>query len=231
MKLLSAIALSSLIAVVGLSVSSLDSAEAQKRKKGAGPTWVRMTVDTVAGDASGVVAQMSKMNSKAKGHRETHGFMSGESLVTMSAWPTLEALEDAMLAWDGSPAAKAHDAATDPAKRRVVHFRLIRESTFDEKTPMGHLELVLHRTKAGTTRKENLKRFDAAEKDFSKGEGLLGHALGITPDGQWVHLLRWRSEADYDKTGKTLIRTKGAGGWIRSLDFQRFQVFRGDVVR
>ena len=94
---------------------------------------------------------------------------------------------------------------------------------------MGHLELVVHRTKKGTEREANLALYDRAEKDFGQGEGLLGHSLWISPDGQWLHLLRWRSADDFGKTGKSLMGTQGVSGWIRSLDFRRFQVFRGDV--
>jgi hypothetical protein len=35
----------------------------------------------------------------------------------------------------------------------------------------------------------------------------------------------------YAKTGKALFGKPGVGGWIRSLDFQRFVVHRGDEVR
>ena len=41
---------------------------------------------------------------------------------------------------------------------------------------------------------------------------------------------RWRSAADNEKTGKALFAMPGVGGWIRSLDFRRFTVLRGDEL-
>ena len=88
--------------------------------------------------------------------------------------------------------------------------------------------MTLYRTRVGTTREQNLARLDAAEADFSKAEGLLGHSTWIAPNGLWVHVVHWESEAAFNKTGKALMRTQGVGGWIRSLDFKRFRVWKGD---
>ncbi|MFO1031573.1 MAG: hypothetical protein U1F60_10865 [Planctomycetota bacterium] len=149
--------------------------------------------------------------------------------VRATVWRSIDALEDASLALDGQDAAKAYAAAFDGDSRPPLCFRLLREQSYAE-APCGHLEVVVFRTRPGVTREANLKKFDAAEAEFRAGEGLLGHALGIAPDGRWVHVLHWASAEAYTKTGKALFGKPGVGGWIRSLDFQRFEVSRGDVA-
>lgn len=160
---------------------------------------------------------------KLPGHVESHAFhdvTNPSRGVSVSLWQSIEALEDRALALDGVDQAKPSSG---------TYFRQLRSSTFDPTTPMGHLELVVHRTRKGTTRSKNLALFDSAKEGFAAGEGLLGHSLWISADGQWLHLLRWRSAEDFEKTGKALMRTKGVGSWIRSLDFKRFEMMRGDV--
>ena len=151
-----------------------------------------------------------------------------ERSLRATVWHSIEALEDASLALDGQAAAKAYAAAFDVETLAPLCFRLLREQAYAD-APCGHLEVVVFRTRPGVTREDNLKRFDAAEAEFRTGEGLLGHALGIAPDGRWVHVLHWASAEAYAKTGKALFGKPGVGGWIRSLDFQRFEVSRGDV--
>lgn len=141
-----------------------------------------------------------------------------------------EAVEDAALAADGSPEAEALRAATGGGGS-VSHFRPLAEAVYRD-APGGHLEVVVFRTKPGDTRDAHLARFTAAEADFAKTgkpAGLDAHSLWIAADGRYVHLLRWKSAADYERTGKSLMRTAGVGGWIKSLDFRRFVVTRGDV--
>lgn len=43
----------------------------------------------------------------------------------------------------------------------------------------------------------------------------------------WPH----QSFDHYTKTGKALFGTPGVCGWIRSLDFKRFAVSRGDILK
>lgn len=150
-------------------------------------------------------------------------------LVRTTLWGSLEQAEDAALAADGRADVIALDALTDPARRRVLHARRVRTSAYREAAG-GHLEVTLFRTRPGTTRAAHLARFDAAEADFARAEGVLGHALYLAPDGMWVHVVRWRSEADFATTGRALLRTVGVGGWIRSLDYGRFSVLRGDLL-
>lgn len=146
-----------------------------------------------------------------------------------TTWKSVEAAEAASLALDGAPVTKAFTGAFDELQHGIVWFRQLRDHTYAD-TACGHLEVVGFRTKPGVTREANLQKFDAAEAEFEKGKGLLGHSLWIAPDGNWVHLLRWASAEDYAATGKALFAQPGVGGWIRSLDFKRFQVSRGDVV-
>ena len=162
--------------------------------------------------------------SKLPGFGGAHAFTpigDEKRAVAVSLWSSIEAREDAALALDGSE-------SVTPASQ--LHFRRLRSSDYDSKTPTGHLEVVVHRTKAGTTREANLALYDKAEADFAKGEGLLGHSLWISPNGQWLHLLHWRSAQAFEETGKAFMRTPGVGAWIRSLDFRRFQMLRGDVT-
>lgn len=146
--------------------------------------------------------------------------------IRATVWNSVEDAEAASLAMDtGTPGA-------NPLKSRS-YFRLLRETTLTE-GQAGHVEAVVFRTKPGVTREANVELFDKGESEYAelgKGEGgLLAHSLWIAPDGRWVHLLYWRSEADYVKTGKALFGKPGVGGWIRSLDFKRFVVYRGDVA-
>lgn len=152
--------------------------------------------------------------------------------ITLRAtrWNSVEAAEAAALQLDGDATAKAFEGATTPEPHSAAHFRQLRTQTYQD-APCGHIEVVVFRTRPGVTRDANLQKFDAAEADFAQGKGLLGHSLWLAPDGHWVHLLQWASADDYAKTGKALFAKPGVGGWIRSLDFQRFVVHRGDVVR
>lgn len=146
--------------------------------------------------------------------------------VRASVWSTVQDAEAASLAMD--------DPASAASKQRSAsYFRLLKETKLGD-GPIGHLEVVVFRTKPGVTREANLALFEKGDTDYAQvgaGEGgLLAHSLWIAPDGRWVHLLLWRSGADYQKTGKALFARPGVGGWIRSLDFKRFTVYRGDVV-
>lgn len=150
----------------------------------------------------------------------------GTAVVRATIWDSIEAVEDAALALDGSEAAKAIAAATGPGRSLQRHYRQIRSAAFRE-GECGHLELVRFRTRAGTTRDAHLERFDLADADFEAAPGVLGHSLWIAPDGEWLHLVEWTSAEEFDRFSKQLMRTKGAGAWVRSLDFQRFTVLRG----
>lgn len=72
-----------------------------------------------------------------------------------------------------------------------------------------HLEVILYRTRVGTTREESLALFDKAEADFAKTAGILGHSMWIAPDGLWTHVVYWESEASFNKSGRALTKTKG----------------------
>ncbi|MDJ0973169.1 MAG: hypothetical protein QNJ98_01750 [Planctomycetota bacterium] len=150
-------------------------------------------------------------------------------LLRATEWASVADLEAASLAGDGSAAEKGLLAAVLPQYRKVRYFRQLREHRYSDGNP-GLFEVTIYRTKPGTTREANLARFDAAEADFAKGEGILGHSMWIAPSGHWAHVVHWRSEADFKKTGKALMRSKGVGGWIRSLDFQRFTVWKGPAL-
>ena len=149
-------------------------------------------------------------------------------ILRATVWGSVRATEAAALACDGHAAVAAFAAATAPAQRRF--FRQLRSVRYRD-APTGDLEVTLFRTRVGTTRGQNLARFDAAEPDFAKGPGIVGHSMWIAPDGMWAHVVHWESEAAFAKTGKALMRTKGVGGWIRSLDFKRFKVWKGDTIR
>lgn len=155
------------------------------------------------------------------------GGADGTRLLRATVWASLPAAEAAALAADGRADVVALDAAVDGAARTTLHARRLRAHAYDA-APGAHLEVTVFRTRPGTTREANLAKFDAAEADFSKAAGLLGHELYLAPDGRWVHVVRWRSEADFSTTGKALMKTSGVGGWIRSLDYGRFTVWRGD---
>lgn len=187
---------------------------------------------TKAGDLAVKARAFDTALAKNEGHVATLRATAVDATdVTLRAtvWQSLEAAESASLALDGDAAATAFAAACDANQHAAAHFRELRMHSYSD-AACGHLEVVVFRTRPGVTREANLQKFDAAEKEFETGEGLLGHSLWIAPDGRWVHLLRWASAADYAKTGKALFGKPGVGGWIRSLDFQRFTVHRGDVV-
>ncbi|MEM8885561.1 MAG: hypothetical protein AAGD14_15960 [Planctomycetota bacterium] len=150
------------------------------------------------------------------------------ALLRATVWTHLGALEAASLAADGSDEEKAMQAVIDPRRRAKVQFRLLREYKHQD-GEAGYLEVVIYRTKPGTTREANLELFDAAREGFAGGEGLLSHAIGLSADGRWVHLLYWREGADYTKTSKSLMRVPAVLRWIRSLDFKRFRVYKGDT--
>lgn len=148
---------------------------------------------------------------------------SSPAVVCATVWKTIEDAESASLAADtGTPTANNNS-----------YFRLLRDAKIREGAT-GHVEVVIFRTKPGVTREANLALFDKGEAHYvelGKGDGgLLGHSLWLSPDGRWVHLLFWRSEADYQRTGKALFGKPAVGGWIRSLDFKRFTVYRGDIA-
>ena len=151
-------------------------------------------------------------------------------LLRATLWASVAATEAASLACDGEAAHRQLASVTTPQRRQRRFFRQLRSETYRE-APTGHLEVTFYRTKAGTTREQNLARFDAAEADFAKGKGIVGHSMWIAPDGLWAHVVHWESQGAFAETGKALMRTKGVGGWIRSLDFKRFKVWKGDTLR
>lgn len=144
-------------------------------------------------------------------------------------WKSVKAAEDAAMALDGRPEAAAVDKLVGGRAPRTW-FRQLRSKSYSE-TRAGHVEVVVFRLKTGDGRDDHLKRYDEAEAGFSKADGLLGHSLWIAPDGSWMHLLRWKSAAAFEKTGKGLMRVPSVGGWVRSLDFRRFRMVRGDVAK
>lgn len=171
-----------------------------------------------------------------RAHAQRPGFVHGSAarmagpaprLLRIAAWASVADAEAASLAADGSAETLALAAAVESDARLQLHARRLRAHVYD-RSPGGHLEVTVFRTTPGTTREQHLARFDAAEADFAEAEGLLGHALYLAPDGRWLHEVRWRSEADFVATGKALLRTAGVGAWIRSLDYGRFSVLRGD---
>jgi len=188
--------------------------------------------DTKPGDLVTTAKALDAALAKKDGHVATMratAIDAADAMLRATVWQSLEAAENASLALDGDAAATAFAAACDATQHVAAHFRELRMHSYSD-AACGHLEVVVFRTRPGVTREANLQKFDAAEKEFETGEGLLGHSLWIAPDGRWVHLLRWASAADYAKTGKALFGKPGVGGWIRSLDFQRFTVHRGDVA-
>ena len=163
--------------------------------------------------------------------RSAHAFSDTRKqgqFIVATEWPSVQMVESASLALDGS------DVATMMAgfgeTKSTTYFRRLRERSYS-KAEAGHIEAVVFRTKAGVTKKANIELFDKAEKGFAEGKGLLGHSLWIAPDGSWLHLLRWKSAAAYQATGKALMRNAGVRGWITSLDFKRFTVMQGDTLR
>ena len=199
-----------------------------------GGPMLEVVIDEVA--SAGAIAAASKaVSDHASG---LPGFVRTDAAVVKGApqrllratvWDSVRSTEAASLACDGHAAQKALDGATVPARRQRRFFRRLRSVEY-AKAPTGHLEVTLYRTRVGTTRTQNLQRFDAAEPDFAKGPGIVGHSMWIAPDGLWAHVVHWESEAAFAKTGKALMRTKGVGGWIRSLDFKRFKVWKGDAL-
>jgi hypothetical protein len=183
----------------------------------------------MAGAAKGLDAAIARCDGHGATWRATA--VDGDGITLRATrWNSIEAAEAAALRLDGDAAANAFATTTAAERRLRAHFRQLRTQTYQD-TPCGHLEVVVFRTRPGVTREANLQKFDAAEADFAQGKGLLGHSLWLAPDGSWVHLLNWASADDYAQTGKALFGKPGVGGWIRSLDFQRFVVHRGDVVR
>ncbi|MCU0864143.1 MAG: hypothetical protein MUC36_10145 [Planctomycetes bacterium] len=188
------------------------------------------------GDAAAMTAAAKALDAaiaRCDGHGATWraAAIDGDGITLRATqWNSIEAAEAAALQLDGDATAKAFAATTTAEQQLRAHFRQLRTQTYQD-APCGHLEVVVFRTRPGVTREANLQKFDAAEADFAQGKGLLGHSLWLAPDGSWVHLLNWASADDYAQTGKALFSKPGVGGWIRSLDFQRFVVHRGDVVR
>jgi hypothetical protein len=146
-----------------------------------------------------------------------------------TVWKSIEDAEEASLTLEGSPERKTFTGSADVNREGRLHFRQLREHVYSN-DKCGHLEVVVFRTKPTVTREANVAKFDAAESEFEKGKGLRAHSLWIAPDGRWVHLLKWEDAAAFAQTGKALFMQPGVGGWIRSLDFKRFVVTRGDVV-
>ena len=151
-------------------------------------------------------------------------------ILRATIWTKREDAEAASLARDGGDATKAWDKLCDRRQRSVMHMRVVREMEHEQKDG-GYLEVVVFRTKPGVTREQNEKLFAATIEPFQKVEGLLAHGLWLAPDGRWVHLLHWREGADYTKGGKAAMGMAPIRNWIRSLDFKRFEVFKGDTLK
>ena len=175
-------------------------------------------------------AVASAVSASGKSVEWSHAYLNARErseIVIATQWSSIEGAEAAALALDGKPAMKALDELGTTKSRRF--FRRIRSHRYSD-GPVGHVEAVIFRTKPGTTRESNAALFDGGEGGFSKGEGLLGHSLWLSPDGTWVHLLLWRSGDDYAKTAKAFMKVPGVLKWIRSLDYKRFTVTNGDVL-
>lgn len=170
----------------------------------------------------------------AGGHvRSWAGRRVDQAQVTLrvDVWDSLEAAEDASLALDGSDALAALAKLTDSSGSNTIWMRQLRSKRYPDKAgTAGHLEVTVFRTRKGQSRAGNLALFDQAEKGFTDADGLLAHSLWLAPDGRWAHVLEWRSEEDFQKTSKALMRNDGVSGWIRSLDFRRFQTLRADLL-
>ena len=145
--------------------------------------------------------------------------VTGQEVLVVQHWASLAAAEDGGLALDGSELEKALAGLGEPQPARF--FRALRLQNYDRGTA-GYTEVVVFRTKPGTTRDDHLALFDAAEAGFSKEEGVRGHALGLSPDGHWVHHVGWKSAEDFARASKALMRDAGVRSWITSLDFGRF---------
>ena len=159
------------------------------------------------------------------GYVESFGFRDKDRpqrVVAATVWSSHAALVSAALVLDsGAP-------LTLESRSRLA-FRRVRHSVVDADAPVGHVELVIHRTKPGTARRDNLRLFDATEPAFQSSEGLIGHSLWISSEGIWLHEVRWRSAAAFDAGSKALMQSAEVRSWIRSLDFERFVVSRGDA--
>lgn len=193
--------------------------------------WLEVVVEQPRAEADAPVEAARRILGRLTRHDEARAFLDAGgsgSLVRARIWSSIEAVEDSALALDGSPAEGAFDRISDASTRSARLFRRLRGTTYGD-AHGGHLELVVFRTRPGTSRASHLELFDAAEPDFAEADGILGHSLWLSADGRWLHLVRWRSAEDFARTGKALMGTKGVGGWIRSLDFKRFTVFRGDL--
>jgi len=154
----------------------------------------------------------------------------GHQLVRAVVWQSVEDAESAALAIDGLPDLIGVLARTGPG--RTTTYRQLRAAgaTSTPATKGGFLELTRYRTKSGARRSENLARFDAAQPAFVESPGVLGDSTWISPTGQWLHLVRWRSAADFGTAAKALMKNPKVFGWIRSLDYKRFTVTKGNVI-
>ena len=152
---------------------------------------------------------------------------SGRAMLRATVWRSVRDAEAAALATDGSEATRGLRALVPD--QRSTFYRQLRAAGAVSMAA-GHLEVTKYRTRPGTTRDVNLARFDKAAAAFASSDGVLGDSMWIAPDGEWVHLVRWRSGADFARAAKALMEDKAVGGWIRSLDFKRFRVMRGDVL-
>lgn len=220
---------------VPATAGSAPSDGAQKGEDGAWLELETLPVTKPADQAAvGAWQERCALVRRQSGHTLTHATSLGgdtPALLRATVWQSLQGAEAGSLALDGQEAALTA-AGMDMSRRSIAHFRRVREQVNPSaaNTPTGHLEVVVFRTKPGTTREQNLERYDRGFDDYASAEGLLAHSLWLGPDGRWVHLLHWRSEADFQKTGKALFGKPGVGGWIRSLDFKRFSMVRGDVL-
>lgn len=176
-------------------------------------------------------AGVDRLLAACEGHIDTvraAAFDDPDKTVRATVWTSIEAAEAASLVLDTSEERKTFTGSADVNREGRLHFRQLREHVYSD-AKCGHLEVVVFRTKAAVTREANVARFDEAESEFEKGKGLIAHSLWIAPDGRWAHVLKWENEAAFTQTGKALFMQPKVGGFIRSLDFKRFVVTRGDV--
>ena len=150
--------------------------------------------------------------------------VAGKEVVVVGRGASREAAEDTGLALDGSAAEKALAAFGTVQPTRF--FRRLRSRDY-ARGDAGYTEVVVFRTRPGATRADHLKLFDAAEDGFANEGGVVGHALGLSAEGRWIHLVHWKSAKDFERSSKALMRHAGVRGWITSLDFQRFQQRHG----
>lgn len=143
----------------------------------------------------------------------------GQELVLLTRYDSLEAAEDAALAFDGSKAEAVRSKIGTGTPPRF--FRELRCRDYG-RGPAGYTEVVVFRTRPGTTRAQHLELFDAAEAGFAKEEGVAGHSLGLSPEGHWIHLVHWSSAEAFERSSRALMGDAGVRKWITSLDFKRF---------